>query len=126
MVASDNLNPQQFFHGSRHTLKPGQIMEGGIHASNQGSGQPGEHVYYSARVDVAGHFAAAGSGPEHNYNAVPKIYQVEPVGEHEADPDEDAGFKSFRSKQVRVVRKLPAHELRNQHFMSSPQHWSMP
>jgi hypothetical protein len=125
MTASDHLNPDQFFHGSRHTLKPGQIMEGGVHESNQGYGQPGEHVYFTGRADVAAHFAAAGYGPKHNQDAVPKIYQVEPVGEHETDPDEEPEFKSYRAKQVRVVRKMPAHELRNQHFLSGPAHWSM-
>jgi hypothetical protein len=117
MAASEHLSPLQFFHGSRHTLKPGQIMEGGIHPSNQGYGQPAEHVYFTGRADVAGHFAEAGYGPEHNPNARPKIYQVEPVGEHESDPYEEPQFQSYRAPQVRVIRRMPTHELRNQHFV---------
>jgi len=117
MPADEHLG-EQFFHGTRHTIKPGTVMEGGRFTANQGAGQPCEHVYYSSRADIAAEFARYGNGPRNNIDAKPRIYQVEPVGEHEVDPDEDPSTKSYRSKQVRVVRKMPANELRNQHFVA--------
>lgn len=121
MPADDHLG-EQFFHGTRHTLKPGQVMEGGRFTANQGMGQPGEHVYFSARADIAAEFARAGYGPRHNLDAKPRIYQVAPVGEHEVDPDEDPEAKSYRARQVQVIRKMPANELRNRHFVAFGRH----
>lgn len=90
-------------------------MEGGKFRANQGAGQPGQHVYFSERAGIAAEFAHAGYGPAKNIDARPKIYQVEPVGAHEMDPDEDPSVKSYRAEQVRVVRQMPNNELRNLH-----------
>jgi hypothetical protein len=81
-------------------------MEGGKFTANQGYGQPGEHVYFSTRPDIAHEFAEAGYGPKGDYDAPPKVYQVEPIGAHEADPDEHPDVGSFRSRQARVVRQV--------------------
>ena len=105
MAADEHLGAQ-WFHGTRHTLKRGLVMEGGHAASNQGYGQPGEHVYYSSRRDVAKDFAEAGYGPRHNLDAPPRLYQVEPIEGHEADPDEESEFQSFRARRARVIRQV--------------------
>jgi hypothetical protein len=105
MPADEHLGPQ-FFHGTRHKLKRGLVMEGGRFAANQGYGQPGEHVYFSTRADIAGEFAEAGYGPKPDYDAPPRVYHVEPIGEHEPDPDEHPDVGSFRAKQVRVIRQV--------------------
>jgi hypothetical protein len=94
-----------WYHGTRHELAEGDVMEGGKFPSNQGDAQPGQHVYYTGRPDVAHEFAEAGYGPEHDPDAEPKVYQVEPVHGHEADPDEDSGFQSYRAPSVRVIRR---------------------
>lgn len=96
-----------WYHGTRHVLKPGQVMQGGTHRSNQGYGQPGEHVYYSNQKDVASVFAEAGDGPDDDYNAHPRVYQVKPLEGHEPDPDEDEKFGSYRAKSVQVVKQVP-------------------
>jgi hypothetical protein len=99
-----------WYHGTRHELTEGDVMEGGKFPSNQGDAQPGQHVYYTGRPDVAHDFAEAGYGPEHDPDAEPKVYQVEPVHGHEADPDEDGGFQSYRAPSVRVIRRHAAAE----------------
>lgn len=81
-------------------------MEGGRFSSNQGYGQPGEHVYFSSRRDVAKDFAEAGYGPRHDLDASPKIYEVEPLEGHEADPDEEPEFQSYRASRARVIRQV--------------------
>lgn len=115
MSAGDHLSPQQFFHGTRHTLKPGMVMEGGTHQANQGYGEPASHVYFTSHLPVAAMFAEASNGPARNRDAQPKIYQVEPVDHHEPDPHEPAEAQSYRSRQVRVVGRVPVHRLRNLH-----------
>lgn len=107
MPADDehHLGPQ-FYHGTRHTLRRGLVMEGGKFTANQGYGQPGEHVYFSTDVNIAHEFAMAGYGPKGDYDAAPKVYQVEPIGQHEIDPDEDPSTGSFRSRQARVIRRM--------------------
>lgn len=106
MSATDHLNGDQFFHGTRHKLKPGQVLTGGHAQSNQGYGQPGEHVYFSQHKHIAGVFAEAGNGPEHDWDAKPRVYQVHPVDAHEPDPLESPEVASFRSKRVKVVKEI--------------------
>lgn len=106
MSAEENLNPQQFYHGSRYSFKPGQVLTGGHMTSNQGNGAPGEHVYMSGRPEVAARFATYASGPDRNPDARPKLYQVEPTDAVEPDPDEQPSNQSYRSRSVRVVRSM--------------------
>jgi GNAT superfamily N-acetyltransferase len=93
------------FHGSRHRLKPGTVLEGG-HRANQGSGTPGEHVYFSADPQIARTFADYAMGPESDLDAKPRVYLVEPLDTPEVDPDEPAEAQSFRSRQARVVKEV--------------------
>ena len=100
------LNPQQFFHGSRHTFEPGHMLtpEGGAEAgSSWGAGQTDMHVYFTPKRSAARSFAEEGMGPRHDVDARPKVYRVQPTGPHEPDEDE-AGFPSFKTKHpVRVL-----------------------
>jgi len=110
MAASDHLGGQfdgPMYHGSRYSFKPGQVLTGGHMPSNQGAGTPGDHVYMSARPEVAARFGSYATGPQRNPDARPRLYEVEPMGHVEADPGEDASVQSYRSQSVRVVRSLP-------------------
>lgn len=97
----------EWFHGSRHVHQPGDVLTGGHAKSNQGYGQPADHVYYSGRRDVASYFAEAGNGPDHDPDARPRVYRVQPVEGHEQDPDEDKQFHSFRAPKVKVLGEAP-------------------
>jgi hypothetical protein len=93
----------EWFHGSRHVFHPGDTLTGGHARSNQGYGQPADHVYYSGRRDVASFFAEAGDGPDHDPDARPRVYRVQPLEGHEQDPDEDKQLRSFRAPKVKVL-----------------------
>lgn len=108
MTAGDNLSPQQFFHGTRHALEPGQVMEGGQHPSNQGFGTPLPHVYFSGRHEVAAHFGDMGFGSDRSQQAARRVYQVEPVGKHESDPYAEPEEQAYRARRVRVLREVPS------------------
>lgn len=107
-VAGFKHDESPWFHGTRHEFQPGQVLEGGKFKSNQGYGQPGDHVYYSMHRDIAATFAHAGYGTEDHPDAKPRVYEVEPdPGSHEPDPDEAESAGSYRAKNVRVVREVP-------------------
>lgn len=96
-----------YYHGSRWTHKPGDILQGGVARPNQGAGgKPEPHVYYTTRHDVASAFADAGYGPPGRENAKPKVYSVRPVEGHEDDPDEEPEIKSYRAKKVEVLGRV--------------------
>jgi hypothetical protein len=106
MRSSSHEPDGAYFHGTRHVLRPGQMLTGGHARSNQGYGQPGKHVYYSGRQDVASLFAEASDGPDDDYDAKPHVYQIAPLHGHEPDPDEpDAD--SWRATHAKVVREVP-------------------
>ncbi|MCW2929909.1 MAG: hypothetical protein JWM19_871 [Actinomycetia bacterium] len=112
VTAAEEAPPQprakRWYHGTRHELSPGDELEGGIHASNQGYGQPGDHVYYSGKPSVAGLFAQYASGPEEDdWEGTPRVYQVEPDETHERDPDEEEHADSWRARKARVLREVP-------------------
>lgn len=95
-----------YFHGTRHVLKPGQILTGGHATSNQGMGTPGAHVYYSKNRTFASVFAEGGMGPEDDHDARPRVYQVHPVHGHEPDHDEPTA-EAYRATHVKVIREVP-------------------
>ncbi|WP_026792204.1 NAD(+)--rifampin ADP-ribosyltransferase [Pleomorphomonas oryzae] len=81
MSASASVFAQSFFHGTRASLKPGDLIAVG-HASNFTEAQALSWVYFSATLDAAiwGAELAAGSG--HG-----RIYVVEPTGPFADDPN---------------------------------------
>jgi Rifampin ADP-ribosyl transferase len=98
---------QQYFHGTRADLKPGNLIEPG-YQSNFGSRRTANHVYLTATLDAAtwGAELAVGDGPG-------RIYIVEPTGPIEDDPNlTDKKFpgnptKSYRSRDpLRVTGEV--------------------
>ncbi len=103
-VVSD---PGPFFHGTRADLAPGDVLEPG-HSANFGKRRQANHVYVSASLDAAtwGAELAVGDGPG-------RIYEVEPTGVLEDDPNlTNVRFpgnptRSYRTREpVRVVREV--------------------
>ncbi|GIG34948.1 NAD(+)--rifampin ADP-ribosyltransferase [Cellulomonas pakistanensis] len=94
-----------FFHGTRADLRPGDLLTAGFR-SNYRPEVTMNHVYFTARVDGAGLAAELAAG-----DAEPRVYEVEPTGPYEDDPNvTDKKFpgnptRSFRSSEpLRVVR----------------------
>jgi rifampin ADP-ribosylating transferase len=105
---SDALDDGPFFHGTRAHLSPGDLLVAG-HRSNYRPEVVMNHVYFTALVDGAGLAAeiAARDGD------VPRVYEVEPTGPFENDPNvTDKKFpgnptRSYRSAApLRIVREV--------------------
>ncbi|WP_432513513.1 NAD(+)--rifampin ADP-ribosyltransferase [Kineococcus sp. SYSU DK001] len=112
MTAADEGGP--FFHGTRAELAAGDLLVAG-RRSNYRPEVVMHHVYFTALRDGAGLAAelavvlAGGPGS----GAVPHVYEVEPTGPFEDDPNvTDKRFpgnptRSFRSADpLRVVREV--------------------
>jgi len=109
MTVSDNNVPQQFYHGTRADLTPGDLIVVG-YKSNFGEGTPLSWVYFTGTLDAAiwGAELAAGDGRE-------RIYIVEPTGSIMDDPNlTDKKFpgnptQSHRSREpLRVIGEITA------------------
>src|SRR5437763_11239616 len=96
-----------FFHGSKADLKPGDLLQPG-YRSNFGEQRTANFVYVTATLDAAtwGAELAVGDAPG-------RIYQVEPTGPIEDDPNlTDKKFpgnptKSYRSRSpLRVCSEI--------------------
>lgn len=104
---SDALDEGPFFHGTKADLQVGDLLTAGFR-SNYRPEIVMNHIYFTALHDGAGLAAelAAGEG-------APRVYEVEPTGEFENDPNvTDKKFpgnptRSFRSAEpVRIVREV--------------------
>lgn len=75
------LDSGPFFHGTKANLHIGDLLQPG-YASNYGTQQKANFVYFSATMDAAiwGAELAAGDGRE-------RIYRTEPTGSFENDPN---------------------------------------
>jgi hypothetical protein len=75
------LDEGPFFHGTKARLHPGDLLTAGFR-SNYRPEIVMNHVYFTALRDGAGLAAelAAGDGD-------PRVYQVEPTGDFENDPN---------------------------------------
>lgn len=107
MTATDDMIPQQFYHGTRADLKPGDLIVPGYN-SNYGKRNKAVYVYLTATLDAAtwGAELARGEGPG-------RIYMVEPTGPIMDDPNlTDKKYpgnptKSYRSRQpLRVTGEV--------------------
>lgn len=105
---SDVLDEGPFFHGTKAELRPGDLLTAGF-SSNYRPEIVMNHIYFTALRDGAGLAAeiAALDG------ATPHVYEVEPTGPFENDPNvTDKKFpgnptRSFRSTApLRVVREV--------------------
>jgi rifampin ADP-ribosylating transferase len=70
-----------FYHGTKAALAPGDPIEPG-HSSNFGSRRVASHVYFTATLDAATWGAELADGDGRG-----RIYQVEPTGPFEDDPN---------------------------------------
>jgi len=107
ITASEAKDRGPFFHGTKAELKPGDLLVAG-RSSNFGTGQQANFVYLTATMDAAtwGAELAKGEGPG-------RIYEVEPTGAYEDDPNvTDKRFpgnptRSYRTREpLRVVREV--------------------
>jgi len=97
----DDLGP--FFHGTKAALRVGDLLEPG-NVSNFGQRKSANHIYVTATLDAAiwGAELAVGNEPG-------RIYQVEPTGALENDPNlTDQRFpgnptRSYRTKDAVLV-----------------------
>lgn len=90
MSALDNLNPQQFYHGTAAELKPGEMVTPG-HESDWY--QRSSSVFATDDLSIArtyAGYAADASGRD------PHVYAVEPTGTMHKDPG--GGQGAVRSK----------------------------
>jgi rifampin ADP-ribosylating transferase len=97
MAVIDNPNVQQYFHGTKADLKPGDLIEAG-RSSNYGARKKAAYVYLSATLDAAtwGAELAIGAGRG-------RIYIVEPTGPIEDDPNlTDKKFPGNPTKSYRT------------------------
>ncbi|MBO0454378.1 NAD(+)--rifampin ADP-ribosyltransferase [Candidatus Enterococcus murrayae] len=104
---NDVLDKGPFYHGTKADLKVGDLLEAGKR-SNYGKQEKANFVYFSATMDAAiwGAELALGDAPQ-------RIYQVEPTGEFENDPNlTDKKFpgnptRSYRTQQpLKVVGEV--------------------
>ena len=100
-------DPGPFYHGTKADLKPGDVLRPG-YRSNFGERTTANYVYLTATLDAAtwGAELSVGEGPG-------RIYQVEPTGPIEDDPNlTDKKFpgnptRSYRTRQpLRVVGEI--------------------
>lgn len=106
-LKNTSLDEGPFYHGTKADLKLGDLLEPGYH-SNYGDRKKANFVYLTATLDAAiwGAELAVGSGKG-------RIFQVEPVGSIEDDPNlTDKKFpgnpsRSYRTRQpLRVVGEV--------------------
>ncbi|MDD2619998.1 MAG: NAD(+)--rifampin ADP-ribosyltransferase [Syntrophomonadaceae bacterium] len=101
------LDHGPFYHGTKANLNQGEFLEPG-YSSNYGEQKKANFIYFTATMDAAiwGAELAVGNKPG-------RIYQVEPTGAFENDPNlTDKKFpgnptRSYRTKQpLRVVGEV--------------------
>ncbi|MCS0603560.1 NAD(+)--rifampin ADP-ribosyltransferase [Streptomyces sp. LP11] len=108
---TDALDDGPFFHGTAALLHPGDLLIAGF-PSNYRPEVVMNHVYFTALRDGAG-LAAELAVELLGNTGVPRVYEVEPMGAFEDDPNvTDRKFpgnptRSFRSTEpLRVVREV--------------------
>lgn len=96
-----------FFHGTRADLLAGDLLTAGFR-SNYRPEITMNHIYFTAVVDGAGLAAELAAG-----DGAPRVYEVEPTGPFEDDPNvTDKKFpgnptRSYRSREpILVVREV--------------------
>ena len=108
---STPLEHGPFFHGTIADLRVGDLLIAG-RRSNYRPEIVMNHIYFTARVDGAG-LAAEIAAELADGAPRPRVYEVEPTGEFENDPNvTDKKFpgnptRSFRSTApLRIVREI--------------------
>jgi len=105
------LDDGPFFHGTIADMSVGDYLTAG-RPSNYRPEIVMNHIYFTALVDGAG-LAAEIAAELARGDAVPRVYEVEPTGEYENDPNvTDKKFpgnptRSYRScAPLRIVREI--------------------
>lgn len=99
--SAGDLYSQEFYHGTKANLNPGELIEPGYH-SNYGSRKKASYIYLTATLDAAtwGAELAVGEGPG-------RIYIVEPTGPIEDDPNlTDKKYPGNPTKSYRTRHPL--------------------
>lgn len=96
MSAADNLQPQQFFHGTHVELSPGALIEPGHEPNYESSSRA--HVSFTPHAESGRWYAFAAS---HMGERGEHTYQVEPTGPHELDPEAIGSFVPPSLKDAR-------------------------
>jgi hypothetical protein len=101
------LDDGPFFHGTKADLQVGDLLTAGFR-SNYRPEVVMNHIYFTALPNGAGLAAELAAG-----DAAPRVYEVQPTGEFENDPNvTDKKFpgnptRSYRSTEpIRVVREV--------------------
>lgn len=100
---SDVLDDGPFFHGTKADLRAGDLLTPGFR-SNYRPEVVMNHIYFTALRDGAGLAAELAAG-----DAEPRVYEVEPLGTFENDPNvTDKKFpgnptRSYRSSEPILV-----------------------
>ena len=108
---TDVLDPGPFFHGTVADVAVGDLLTAGF-PSNYRPEIVMNHIYFTALPDGAG-LAAELAVELASGQATPRVYEVEPTGAFENDPNvTDKKFpgnptRSYRSSEpLRVVREV--------------------
>jgi rifampin ADP-ribosylating transferase len=108
VAATEDLSSQQFYHGTKADLKPGDLIEPGRPPNFGKRERTTTYVYLTATLDAAtwGAELSLGEGPG-------RIYTVEPTGPITDDPNlTDKKYpgnptKSYRSREpLRVTGEV--------------------
>jgi rifampin ADP-ribosylating transferase len=90
------LDEGPFFHGTKANLRAGDLLSAGFR-SNYRPEVVMNHIYFTALRDGAGLAAELAPG-----DAEPRVYEVEPTGEFENDPN--VTDKKFPGNPTRSYR----------------------
>lgn len=109
---SQPLDEGPFFHGTIADLRVGEFLTAG-RPSNYRPEIVMNHIYFTALVDGAGLAAEVAAELAAGAAVVPRVYEVEPTGEFENDPNvTDKKFpgnptRSYRSSApLRIVGEV--------------------
>jgi len=107
MTDADALDAGPFYHGTKADLREGDLLRAGFR-SNYRPEVVMNHIYFTALPNGAGLAAELAPGA-----AAPRVYEVEPTGDFENDPNvTDKKFpgnptRSYRSSApLRVVGEV--------------------
>lgn len=103
MAASDNLSPQQFFHGTAHKFIPGDL----VHPASAIGGKTNYAVSDRRYVNVTtspgtARWYAEGASLNSGGKRSPRVYEVEPTGDVRPYRADD---EYVSSDPMRVVRE---------------------
>jgi hypothetical protein len=105
------LDEGPFFHGTIAKLRVGDFLAAG-YRSNYRPDVVMNHIYFTSRVDGGG-LAAEIAAELNGGDAIPRVYEVEPTGPFENDPNvTDKKFpgnptRSYRSSApLKIIREV--------------------